>query len=74
MLAKSYDGYRPKLNHQGRLNLIKARHPLLKVKKVIPNTVSFGDGYLGIIITGPNTGGKTVLLKTVGLLCTMIKY
>lgn len=74
MLAKSYDGYRPKLNHQGRLNLIKARHPLLKVKKVIPNTVSFGDGDLGIIITGPNTGGKTVLLKTVGLLCTMIKY
>ena len=74
MLAKSYDGYRPKLNHQGRLNLIKARHPLLKVKKVIPNTVSFGDGYLGIIIAGPNTGGKTVLLKTVGLLCTMIKY
>lgn len=74
MLAKSYDGYRPKLNHQGRLNLIKARHPLLKVKKVIPNTVSFGDGYLGVIITGPNTGGKTVLLKTVGLLCTMIKY
>lgn len=74
MLAKSYDGYKPKLNHQGRLNLIKARHPLLKVKKVIPNTVSFGDGYLGIIITGPNTGGKTVLLKTVGLLCTMIKY
>lgn len=74
MLAKSYDGYRPKLNHQGRLNLIKARHPLLKVKKVIPNTVSFGDGYLGIIITGPNMGGKTVLLKTVGLLCTMIKY
>lgn len=74
MLAKIYDGYRPKLNHQGRLNLIKARHPLLKVKKVIPNTVSFGDGYLGIIITGPNTGGKTVLLKTVGLLCTMIKY
>ena len=74
MLAKSYDGYRPKLNHQGRLNLIKARHPLLKVKKVNTNTVSCGVGYLGIIITGPNTGGKTVLLKTVGLLCTMIKY
>lgn len=74
MLAKSYDGYMPKLNNQGRLNLVKARHPLLKVKKVIPNNVSFGEEYLGIIVTGPNTGGKTVLLKTVGLLCTMVKY
>ena len=64
----------PKLNNQGRLNLVKARHPLLKVKKVIPNNVSFGEEYLGIIVTGPNTGGKTVLLKTVGLLCTMVKY
>ena len=74
MFAKSYDGYMPKLNHKGKLNLINARHPLLKVKKVIPNNISFGENYLGIIVTGPNTGGKTVLLKTVGLLCTMIKY
>jgi len=73
-LAKSYNGSKPKINNQGRLNLVNARHPLLKVKKVIPNNVSFGDNYYGIIITGPNTGGKTVLIKTVGLLSLMIKY
>lgn len=74
VLAISYDGSMPKLNTSGYLNLVNARHPLLKVKKVIPNNVSFGNGYLGIIVTGPNTGGKTVLLKTVGLLCLMVKY
>lgn len=74
MLAKSYDGRKPKINQNGKLNLVQARHPLLNVSKVIPNDVCFGDGYLGIIVTGPNTGGKTVLLKTVGLLCLMIKY
>mgnify|MGYP003292048152 CR=1 FL=1 len=74
MLAVSYDGRKPKLNNEGYMNLIQARHPLLKVKQVIPNNVSFGNGYRGIIVTGPNTGGKTVLLKTVGLLCLMIKY
>ena len=74
MLAVSYDGRKPTLNNQGLLDLVDARHPLLKVKKVIPNNVSFGNGYKGIIVTGPNTGGKTVLLKTIGLLCLMIKY
>lgn len=73
-LSHLYDGNMPKLNSEGYLNLIQARHPLLKVRKVIPNNVSFGNGYLGIIVTGPNTGGKTVLLKTVGLLCLMTKY
>lgn len=74
MLAVSYDGRKPTLNCEGLLELVDARHPLLKVKKVIPNNVSFGKGYKGIIVTGPNTGGKTVLLKTVGLLCLMTKY
>ncbi|MCM1514433.1 MAG: endonuclease MutS2 [Anaeroplasma bactoclasticum] len=74
MLAESYNGFAPQLNQQCELELRNARHPLLKVKKVIPNHISFGDHYLGIIITGPNTGGKTVLLKTVGLLCAMVKY
>lgn len=74
MLASSYNGEKPHLNSTGRLELKQARHPLLKVKKVIPNTVSFGTDYLGIIVTGPNTGGKTVLLKTVGLLSSMIKF
>lgn len=74
MLASGYDGCKPHLNNIGRLDLKNARHPLLKVKKVIPNNVSFGTDYLGIIVTGPNTGGKTVLLKTVGLLSSMVKY
>lgn len=74
MLAKSYDGFKPHLNNQGHLDLKNARHPLLKVKKIIPNNVSFGTEHLGIVITGPNTGGKTVLLKTVGLLSCMVKF
>ena len=74
LLASKYDGNKPTLNTNSKLDLINARHPLLKVKKVIPNNVSFGDGYLGIVVTGPNTGGKTVLLKTVGLLCLMVKF
>ena len=64
----------PKINDNGTLKLINARHPLLKVKKVIPNNVNFSRNYDGIIITGPNTGGKTVLLKTIGLLSLMTKY
>ncbi len=74
MLAKKQNAYMPSINTEGRLSLVNARHPLLKVKKVIPNNVSFGDKYHGIVITGPNTGGKTVLLKTVGLLSMMVKY
>lgn len=74
LLAKEFDAYKPHLNNQGKLNLVNARHPLLRVAKVIPNNISFGDKYLGIVITGPNTGGKTVLLKTVGLLSLMVKY
>lgn len=72
MLAKAQNASRPSINDEHILNLVDARHPLLKVKKVIPNNISF-DKYLGIVITGPNTGGKTVLLKTVGLLVLMTK-
>lgn len=74
VLASSYQGACPHLNTQGTLKLVNARHPLLKVAKVIPNNVTFGKDYYGIIITGPNTGGKTVLLKTVGLLVLMVKF
>lgn len=73
-IAKDYNGSKPNLNTMGHLNLINARHPLLKVKKVIPNNIYFGKDYYGIVITGPNTGGKTVLLKTVGLLSLMVKF
>ena len=74
ILATTYNGNKQKINVNGNLNLINARHPLLKVKKVIPNNIKFDKNYYGIIITGPNTGGKTVLLKTVGLLVLMTKY
>ena len=74
MLAKKMDANKPNVNMESKLSLVNARHPLLRVKKVIPNNVSFQDSYHGIIITGPNTGGKTVLLKTVGLLSLMVKY
>ncbi len=63
----------PKINTNHQLDLINAYHPLLNVPKVIPNSISFGEKERGIIITGPNTGGKTVLLKTVGLLVLMVK-
>lgn len=72
VLAKEQNAERPQINDSHILNLVDARHPLLKVKKVIPNNISF-DQFLGIVITGPNTGGKTVLLKTVGLLVLMTK-
>ncbi len=74
VLAIDYDGRMPLINKDGILNLVNARHPLLKVKKVIPNNINFDKLYDGIIITGPNTGGKTVMLKTIGLLVLMTKY
>ena len=61
----------PKINEKKYIELIKARHPLLNFKKVVPITVSLGNDYSILIITGPNTGGKTVTLKTIGLFAAM---
>lgn len=73
-LAKKMNAVRPNINNNGIINLINCHHPLLNVNKIISNDIYLGTNYKGIIITGPNTGGKTVLLKTVGLLSLMIKY
>lgn len=70
-LAKSYNGVAPVFNEEGRINIRKGRHPLLNPKKVVPIDVRLGADFRQLIVTGPNTGGKTVSLKTVGLLTLM---
>lgn len=64
---------KPSINKNGIVDLLNCRHPLLNVENVVSNNISLGKDYQGIIITGPNTGGKTVLLKTIGLLSLMVK-
>ena len=76
IFAKAKLGYQmragaPIMNDQGRVELRKARHPLIDPKAVVPITVRLGTDFDTMIITGPNTGGKTVTLKTIGLLTLM---
>ncbi len=70
-LAYRMQAWAPIMNDQGRVDLRKARHPLIDPKKVVPITVRLGSDFDSMIITGPNTGGKTVTLKTFGLLTLM---
>lgn len=70
-LAKEQKASMPLFNDKGYINLKQARHPLLDQQTVVPIDISMGDSYSMVIITGPNTGGKTVTLKTVGLLTLM---
>lgn len=70
-LAKSYNGVEPLFNQEGRIHIRRGRHPLLDLKKVVPIDIRLGEDFDLLIVTGPNTGGKTVSLKTVGLLTLM---
>lgn len=69
--ARATNSVRPEISVGKHLELIAARHPLLDPLKVVPTDIKLGNDYTLLIITGPNTGGKTVALKTVGLLCLM---
>lgn len=73
-LSLEYDGRKPIINDRGYVNLKSARHPLLDKKKVVPINISLGGEFTSLIITGPNTGGKTVSIKTLGLLTLMAQY
>ncbi len=59
---------KPEVNNEGYIRLAKARHPLFPIEDAVANTIEFGKDITTIVITGPNTGGKTVTLKTVGLM------
>jgi DNA mismatch repair protein MutS2 len=71
LFAVKYNCFKPNINENQNVKLINARHPLIDQSKVVPISIELGSNYKGIIITGPNTGGKTVALKTVGLLTLM---
>ncbi len=71
MLAKEMDATMPLFNTEGRIRIKDGRHPLLDAKKVVPVNIRLGKDFDLLIITGPNTGGKTVSLKTVGLFTLM---
>lgn len=70
-LSRTYNGSEPVFNENGYIHIKKGRHPLLDKKKVVPIDLILGKDYRMLIVTGPNTGGKTVSLKTVGLFTLM---
>jgi DNA mismatch repair protein MutS2 len=70
-LSRHYKCSEPDFNNEGKIHIKQGRHPLLDPRRVVPITISLGDEFNLLIITGPNTGGKTVSLKTVGLFTLM---
>ena len=71
MLSKSYNGFEPDFNTDGIIDIRKGRHPLLDPRKVVPIDIRIGKDFDLLVISGPNTGGKTVSLKTAGLFTLM---
>ncbi len=70
-LSIAMGGEEPEINDRGIMNIVKAAHPLIDREMVVPVDISIGEEYSSLVITGPNTGGKTVTLKTAGLLPLM---
>lgn len=71
VLAHEHNGVAPEFNTQGRIHIRRGRHPLLQKQSVVPIDVRLGEDFQLLVVTGPNTGGKTVSLKTAGLLTLM---
>ena len=71
LLSRRFVCVQPKMNREGWLHIIRGRHPLIDPEKVVPGTIWLGKEFTTLVVTGPNTGGKTVTLKTVGLFTLM---